>query len=639
MTEPRNPLLAPQPSSDRSPDRSPDRSYPARNRTPEPRPASRGAPRTQFQRMLFRVGLWPRLRNPLSFRSSLLVAFLGFTLLPMLVFGPWLDRTLQKHTTDLSLNSQASEGSAALNSSVAMDSRQSRVWVVIAALVLLAIALTIASWLSAQWVGPLDALPRQLKGVDSQEGPEFRLSSIRWAPDELQEIQEALLGLRQRVQRNLSEISATRQQTDQSLSDLIRVRQSVENQVLERTQELTEKLRCAEKSERSKGLFLAQLSHEIRTPLNGVLGMIHLLEQSSLNAEQRDWAQTLRSSSSTLLNVLNDSLDYSKIEAGKMRMAVDEFDLRLVFQRVVKLFTPRAADKKLALEVQFDSHLPERVKGDADRLAQVVSNLVSNAIQFTQSGMVRVVVLLTSRDVSLVGIRIEVEDTGIGMDSETQARLFQAYFQVDSPAQRRFSGGTGLGLVISRQLVQLMGGQISVRSRPGEGTQIAVDLVFPVVDPQSGSPGGPVPAPPKPFRALRLLVVDDDPTSQKFIRILLARAGHQVQTLDTAEAMLSDWILGARFDAVLLDLHLPRMSGLELAVRLRELEAASVVTAASARSGTVRAGTRTHLIALTASALEEDRRQALQSGFDVFLTKPLRVVELEGVLERLAALG
>ena len=639
MTEPRNPLLAPQPSSDRSPDRSPDRSYPARNRTPEPRLASRGVPRTRFQRMLFRVGLWPRLRNPLSFRSSLLVAFLGFTLLPMLVFGPWLDRTLQKHTTDLSLNSQASEGSAALNSSVAMDSRQSRVWVVIAALVLLAIALTIASWLSAQWVGPLDALPRQLKGVDSQEGPEVRLSSIRWAPDELQEIQEALLGLRQRVQRNLSEISATRQQTDQSLSDLIRVRQSVENQVLERTQELTDKLRRAEKSERSKGLFLAQMSHEIRTPLNGVLGMLHLLEKSSLDAEQRDWAETLRSSSSTLLNVLNDSLDYSKIEAGKMRLAVDEFDLRPVFQRVGKLFVPRAAEKKLTLEVQFDSHLPDRVKGDADRLAQVVSNLVSNAIQFTQSGMVRVVVLLTSRDVSLVGIRIEVEDTGIGMDSATQARLFQAYFQADSPAQRRLSGGTGLGLVISRQLVQLMGGQISVRSRPGEGTQIAVNLVFPVVDPRSGAPDGSVPAPPKPFRALRLLVVDDDPTSQKFIRILLARAGHEVQTLDTAEAMLSDWILGTRFDAVLLDLQLPQMSGLELAVRLRELEAASVVTAASARSGTVRSGTRTHLIALTASAREEDRRQALQAGFDLFLTKPLRVVELEGALERLAALG
>ena len=557
----------------------------------------------------------------------------------MLVFGPWLDQALQKPTPDLSLTSQASEGAVALSRSVAMGSGQSRVWVVIAALVLLAIALLIASWLSAQWVGPLDALPRQLKGVDSQEGPEIRLSSIRWAPDELQKIQEALLGLRQRVQRSLSEISATRQQTDQSLSDLIRVRQSVENQVLERTQELTDKLRRAEKSERSKGLFLAQMSHEIRTPLNGVLGMLHLLEKSSLDAEQRDWAETLRSSSSTLLNVLNDSLDFSKIEAGKMRLAVDEFDLRTVFQRVGKLFTPRADEKKLALEVQFDSHLPERVKGDADRLAQVVSNLVSNAIQFTQSGMVRVAVVLTSRDVSLVGIRIEVEDTGIGMDSETQARLFQPYFQADSPSQRRVSGGTGLGLAISRQLVQLMGGQVSVRSRPEQGTQIAVNLVFPVVDPRSGAPAGSVPAPPKPFRALRLLVVDDDPISQKFIRILLARSGHEVQTLDTAEAMLSDWILGARFDAVLLDLQLPQMSGLELAVRLRELEAASVVTAASARSGTVRPGTRTYLIALTASALEEDRRQALQAGFDLFITKPLRVVELEAALERLAALG
>ncbi len=631
MPEPSDPLLATRPGAVPS--------HPVRSRTAESRAALQGVPRTRFQKLLFRLGIWPRLRNPLSFRSSLLVAFLGFALLPMLVFGPWLDRALQKQAADASLNSQVSDGSAALSPSVALGSGQSRVWVFIAALLLLAAALALASWLSAQWAGPLDALPRRLRDLDSQEGPQFRLSKNRLDPDELLEIQEAILSLRERVQRNMSEISATRQQMDQSSSDLIRVRQSVENQVLERTQELTEKLRRAEKSERSKGLFLAQLSHEIRTPLNGVLGMIHLLEQSSLNAEQRDWAETLRSSSSTLLNVLNDSLDYSKIEAGKMRLAVDEFDLRPVFQRVGKLFRPRAAEKKLALDVQLDSHLPERVKGDADRLTQVVSNLVANAIQFTQSGLIRVAVVLTSRDVSLVGIRIEVEDTGVGMDSETQARLFQAYFQAESPAQRRFSGGTGLGLAISRQLVQLMGGQIGVRSRPGQGTQISVDLVFPVVDTASGAAGGPVPAPPKAFRALRLLVVDDDPTSQKFIRILLTRAGHEVQTLDTAEAMLSDWILGKRFDAVLLDLHLPQMNGLELAVRLRELEAASVVTAASARSGTARPGARTHLIALTASALEEDRRQALQAGFDLFLTKPLRVAELEGALERLAALG
>ena len=388
-------------------------------------------------------------------------------------------------------------------------------------------------------------------------------------------------------------------------------------------------------------MFLAQLSHEIRTPLNGVLGMLQLLEKSPLNAEQRDWLDTLRSSAGTLLNVLNDSLDYSKIESGKMRLLSEEFELREVLQRVAKLFAPLAEEKKLMLEVRLDPQLPERVKGDADRLAQVVSNLVSNAIKFTHKGMIQVSVQLTSRDVSLVGVRIEVDDTGIGMDSETQERLFQAYYQAENQSQRRFSGGTGLGLAISRQLIQLMGGQIGVRSRPDQGTQIAMDLVFPTVEARPGASagGGTVPQAPKPIRALRLLVVDDDPTSQKFIRILLARAGYEVKTVDTAEAMLSDWILGTRFDAVLLDLQLPKMSGLELASRLRELEAASVVTSASARSGTARPGARTHLIALTASALEEDRRQAMQAGFDQFLAKPLRVSELERALEQVGTLG
>jgi signal transduction histidine kinase len=448
-----------------------------------------------------------------------------------------------------------------------------------------------------------------------------------------------MFSLRHRLVRDRAEIEASQRQMDQTTTDLVRVRQSVENQVLERTQELTEKLRCAEQSDRSKGLFLAQLSHEIRTPLQGILGMLHLLQESPLNAEQRDWLETLRASSGTLLNVLNDSLDYSKIEAGKMRLVVEEFELKEVFQRVAKLFAPRAAEKKLELEVRLDTHLPERVKGDADRLAQVVSNLVSNAIKFTETGFVRVAVVLTSRDAALVGIRIEVEDTGVGMDADTQARLFQAYHQGEGMPQRRSSGGTGLGLAIARQLVQLMAGQIAVRSRTGEGTQITVDLVLPVVDSRAAASGSADTPAPKTFRSLKLLVVDDDPTSRKFIRILLARAGHQVQVFETAESMLSEWILGARFDAVLLDLQLPRMSGLELAARLRELEAGAVSTAEGARAGTIRPGDRTHLIALTASALEEDRRRALQSGFDQFLSKPVRVAELERALERVSAFG
>lgn len=601
-------------------------------------PARDAMPRTRFQRLLHQVGLWPRLHNPLSYRSSLLAALMAFGLIPTILFGVWLDRAFRNVGTMAgvggapvapSLGTPASPAERA-----AIESGRNRVWVLLAVLSLSAAQLALSAWLSGRWAGPIDALPRRLRSLDSEDADAAADLSDRMAPRELRQIHEALVHLRRRIERTVAEMSTTRFQLDQTTSDVSRVRQSVERQVLDRTQELVDRLRVAETSERTKGLFLAQLSHEIRTPLQGVLGMLQLLEQSPLDEEQRDWVDTLRSSAGILLNVLDDTLDYSKIEAGKMRLVSEEFDLRQTMERVGKLFAPRASEKKLAFELQVDPSLPERVKGDADRLAQVVSNLVSNAIKFTQTGRVRLSVHTTSRDVSLVGLRIEVEDTGPGMDADTQARLFQAYFQADGPAQRRSSGGSGLGLAIARQLVQLMGGQVVVRSRLGAGTLVAVDLILPASETRPTAAVAPIPQPPKAFRPMRLLVVDDDPTSRKFLQILLGRAGHQVTMLENAEAMLSEWVLGARFDAVLLDLQLPQMSGLELAVRLRELEASAVSTAASARSGTAPVGAHTHLVALTASALEEDRRQALQSGFDQFLPKPVRAAELQRVLDR-----
>jgi len=568
---------------------------------------------------------------------------MAFGLLPTILFGVWLDRAYRDGITGQlppsaptapSLGAPASPAERA-----AIEAGRNRVWVLIAGLSLAAAQLAVSAWLSGRWAGPIDALPRRLRSLDAEGADGETRFFDRLAPQELRQIQDAIAHLRKRIDRTLAEMSTTRFQLDQTASDVSRVRQSVERQVLERTQELVERLKVAEKSERTKGLFLAQLSHEIRTPLNGVLGMLQLLERSPLTDEQRDWIETLRSSAGTLLNVLDDTLDYSKIEAGKMRLVSEEFDLRQVLERVGKLFAPKAAEKKLVLDVQIDPSLPERVKGDADRLAQVVSNLVSNAIKFTQTGRVRLSVHTTSRDVSLVGLRIEVEDTGPGMDADTQARLFQAYVQAEGAAQRRSSGGIGLGLAIARQLVQLMGGQIVVRSRPGAGTLLAVDLILPAIETRPTAAVAPIPQAPKPFRPLRLLVVDDDPTSRKFLQILLGRAGHEVKMLETAEAMLSEWVLGARFDAVLLDLRLPQMSGLELAVQLRELEGAAVNTAVSARSGTAPTGAHTHLIALTASALEEDRRQALQAGFDQFLPKPVRVAELQRALDRVPVMG
>ena len=637
MPESRDPIPStPQPSAPTARAQRAGQSEPAAS-------AEVAAPRTRVQRILHRLGLWPRLHNPLSYRSSLLAAFMAFGLLPTILFGVWLDRAYRDGITGQlppsaptapSLGAPASPAERA-----AIEAGRNRVWVLIAGLSLAAAQLAVSAWLSGRWAGPIDALPRRLRSLDAEAADGETRFFDRLAPQELRQIQDAIAHLRKRIDRTLAEMSTTRFQLDQTASDVSRVRQSVERQVLERTQELVERLKVAEKSERTKGLFLAQLSHEIRTPLNGVLGMLQLLERSPLTDEQRDWIETLRSSAGTLLNVLDDTLDYSKIEAGKMRLVSEEFDLRQVLERVGKLFAPKAAEKKLVLDVQIDPSLPERVKGDADRLAQVVSNLVSNAIKFTQTGRVRLSVHTTSRDVSLVGLRIEVEDTGPGMDADTQARLFQAYVQAEGAAQRRSSGGIGLGLAIARQLVQLMGGQIVVRSRPGAGTLLAVDLILPAIETRPTAAVAPIPQAPKPFRPLRLLVVDDDPTSRKFLQILLGRAGHEVKMLETAEAMLSEWVLGARFDAVLLDLRLPQMSGLELAVQLRELEGAAVNTAVSARSGTAPTGAHTHLIALTASALEEDRRQALQAGFDQFLPKPVRVAELQRALDRVPVMG
>ena len=616
---------------------------PRAGRSEPPATAEVAEPRTRLQRILHRLGLWPRFHNPLSYRSSLLAAFMAFGLLPTIFFGVWLDHAFRDGSTGPLRPSAPSAPSLGAPASpaerAAIEAGRNRVWVLIAGLSLAAAQLAVSAWLSGRWAGPIDALPRRLRSLDA-EGTEGESGlSDRLVPRELRQVQDAIVHLRKRIDRTLAEMSTTRFQLDQTASDVSRVRQSVERQVLERTQELVERLKVAEKSERTKGLFLAQLSHEIRTPLNGVLGMLQLLERSPLTDEQRDWVETLRSSAGTLLNVLDDTLDYSKIEAGKMRLVSEEFDLRQVLERVGKLFAPKAAEKKLVLDVQIDPSLPERVKGDADRLAQVVSNLVSNAIKFTQTGRVRLSVHTTSRDVSLVGLRIEVEDTGPGMDADTQARLFQAYVQAEGAAQRRSSGGIGLGLAIARQLVQLMGGQIVVRRRPGAGTLLAVDLILPAIETRPTAAVAPIPQAPKPFRPLRLLVVDDDPTSRKFLQILLGRAGHEVKMLETAEAMLSEWVLGSRFDAVLLDLRLPQMSGLELAAQLRELERGAVNTAVSARSGTAPTGAHTHLIALTASALEEDRRQALQAGFDQFLPKPVRVAELQRALDRVPVMG
>lgn len=383
---------------------------------------------------------------------------------------------------------------------------------------------------------------------------------------------------------------------------------------------------AAEESTRAKGIFLATMSHELRTPMNGVLGCTQLLKDTSLTDQQRELIETMHRSADALLTLVNDILDFSKIEAGKMSLEVANVNLRALVGDVTTLAEGLAAQKGLTISLKIDADVPEEFRGDPIRLRQILFNLVGNAIKFTKQGGVTIAISSLTRDVTdesgVVVLQWSVQDTGIGLTPEQQANLFKAYAQAEASTARRF-GGTGLGLMICKQLVELMGGTITVNSVSGQGSTFAYTTnLLPAIHREitASSSGTDQRNARDQVGPLRVLVADDNEINQVVACKFLQKLGCQVEVARTGREAL-EAITRTAYDVVLMDCEMPDMDGYEAAreIRLRE------------------DGTLNHLpiMALTGHTSDEEAQKCFQAGMDRVVTKPVTLPVLRTNLQEL----
>jgi signal transduction histidine kinase len=420
---------------------------------------------------------------------------------------------------------------------------------------------------------------------------------------------------REELENMVRERTATVQRTNVELA-------SANQSLLEESRRANKLALAATAGVKAKSEFLAAMSHEIRTPMNGIIGMNDALLDTELTASQRSYARTVQESAQALLSIVDDILDFSKIEAGKLKLESIDFDLRQTVEGAVTLLAGRAKFKGIKLLWSVDPQMPVSLRGDPNRLRQVLLNLISNAIKFTARGEVAVKLSCRAEVGQMFELHCAVSDTGIGLSEKSRQKLFQPFTQGDTSITRKF-GGTGLGLAICRELVGLMGGTIGVRSAEGEGSTFWFDVCLeksPASDHPNGSnlAGPPIQNKPAGGPSLRVLLAEDNPVNQKVAILQFHKLGCDIEVVGNGRDALGAWQRGGH-DIIFMDCQMPEMDGIEATRKIRALEK-------------LRSLAPIRIVAMTASAMPDDRENCLQAGMDAYISKPVKIEEIKNLL-------